>query len=97
MSDKPEWVYVTKWALSDGINRMEVHRRWEDGVDVHGLSNCLWVGKEFAEDWPTAVAQAESMRARRIASLKKSIAKLERMTWTEPTTPTATSSGEATP
>lgn len=85
MSDKPEWVFVTKYALTDGINRGVVKEWFDDGrVWVRGLWNSL-SPDEFATDWPAAVAQAEAKRIKKIASLRKSIAKLERLTWTEPT------------
>lgn len=80
-----ETVFVTKYALSDGIRECEVIKRDASYVQVKwpgGLNG--WQLFQGAETWPTfeaAVRGADAARIKRIASLKKQIAKLEKLTW----------------
>lgn len=76
--------YLSKYALSNGIEARSCvsERRGDSSHDVK-LSGYYWswftVGKEAHETEAAAKAAAESMRLKKIASLKKQIAKLEVM------------------
>lgn len=78
--------YITKYALSSGIDERvdPLVRRWDDGTESV-RSGDDWVsfvvGREAFTDRADAVADAEARRAKRIASLKKQIAKLEKLTF----------------
>jgi hypothetical protein len=74
--------YITKYALSGVI------RKAEGKADANGVFR---INGEFAGYWPAdwrpdfqaAVKRANEMRAKKITSLKKQIAKLESMTFEE--------------
>lgn len=74
-------VYITKYALSDGILEKEAEEcdRFpgmiitDDGAHFHGE------GKNWTRTKEAAVARAQEMKAKKIKSLKKQIEKLERM------------------
>ncbi len=75
-------VYITKYALSQGIFEMDVERQSEDGKLVCGKSwNQSYHGQgvEWCKTKAEAIARAEEMRQKKIASLKKQIEKLEKM------------------
>lgn len=79
-------VFVTKYALTKGIKRCEVSSRTDGFVYV------LWPGSmslqvrnnEAFDSFEAAAEKAYDMRDDRIISLKKQIAKLEKMKWSEP-------------
>ena len=77
--------YITKFALSRGI--MEVHGIEEGGVVgcvLGGLSRYFYgEGREWHRTRESAVARAEKMRTRRIASLEKKIAQLKALSFEE--------------
>jgi hypothetical protein len=70
--------YVTKWALTQGILEVENPEFYEKYL-------CFGRCKELLNpvDWfntrPAAIERAEAMRVNKIASLRKQIAKFERM------------------
>ena len=77
--------WVTKYALTDGIQKVS-------GTVRHETSSAMLSYPGGCRDWPVSVhgndwhrtpeaalARAEEMRKNKIASLKKSIAKLEAM------------------
>ena len=81
--------WVTKYALTDGIQKVA-------GTVCHETCSTLlsyqarngyhgWTALVHGKDWhrtpEAALARAEEMRKAKIASLKKSIAKLEAMTF----------------
>lgn len=77
--------FLTKYALSKGIEELScvsTHPGANGRIDVH-LYGYSWfwftVGKDAHETEAAAKAAAESMRLKKIASLKKQIAKLEAM------------------
>lgn len=82
-------VYVTKYALSSGIQEMEAERSTtsEDMICVEpdrskGYSFVqLFHGNDWHTDRQAAVARANEMRVAKIASVKKQLAKLEAMTF----------------
>ena len=71
-------VWITKYALTKGLFEMEAEI--VDGKYASGKYESI---RLFTRDWAHTLAEAvkvaEDMRTRRIASLKKSIVKLERL------------------
>lgn len=74
-------VYITKYALSDGILEKDAEEcdrfpgmiRTDDGAHFHGE------GKDWTRTKEAAVVRAQEMKSKKIKSLKKQIEKLERM------------------
>jgi hypothetical protein len=76
-------VWISKYALAQGIYEAEVDR-YEDSqmVTIQHRYGCEYFhgeGREWHMTREEAVARAEAMRAKKIASLKKQIAKLEKL------------------
>lgn len=74
-------VWLTKYALSDGITEQVVKSFYESGyvtLDGHQW-NSYKVGSDVHASYEEAVAAAKAQREKRIASLKKQIAKLEKL------------------
>lgn len=73
-------VWITKYALTAGIKEVQVERSAVDGGMVVHRSNG-WSSYYHKGQWHTdrkqAVAKAEAMRKRKIASLKKQLERLE--------------------
>lgn len=79
-------VWITKYALTRGIIEAEI-----DEVKNVGYCHAYWIDKNgykcdsffhsryFEKDKESAVAKAEEMRQKKIASLKKQIQNLEKM------------------
>lgn len=86
MADLPKTVFVTRYALSRGIQEREICRFALGDKPVVkqpgavGGEALLWTG-EFAFDRDAAVKQAEAMRAKKLAALKRQIDKLEALTF----------------
>lgn len=84
-------VWITKYALTAGICERDVRELAEDGrhvfVSEDGALNgwAMYHGNDWHETREDAVACAEEMRTAKIASLKKSIAKLEKLTFVRAT------------
>lgn len=78
-------VWVTKYALSSGITKEtgEVCGDISSDMIAYGANNaqCFAHGNDWHRTPEAAIAQAEKMRKAKIISLKKSIDKLERMTF----------------
>ncbi|MBE3119058.1 MAG: hypothetical protein IMZ50_09920 [Candidatus Atribacteria bacterium] len=71
-------VYVTKWALTQGIVEKSV-REVSDG-DVRVIDELQYFHPgEWHRTWVEAVVQAEKMQTLKIAALKRRLAKLEGM------------------
>ncbi len=86
MGEMPKTVFVTKYALTDGIKEREFSRYWMAGCAVvkvaGGLNGEMLLHKgDFALTSREAVERAETMKAKKLASLRKQIAKLEAMTF----------------
>lgn len=74
--------YVTKYALTEGVQKKKlVGTRGEGLVHVVGESYPYYhgEGREWHRTRESALEQAEKMRKKKIASLKKQIAKLEKL------------------
>ncbi|MGL4965667.1 MAG: hypothetical protein ACRC67_30880 [Inquilinus sp.] len=73
-------VWITKYALTRGIQEVEAEHRGDDVVLPKG--NGFWgvIAKpHWHETREAAVARAEAMRKKRINTLKKQIARLAKM------------------
>ena len=76
-------VWITRYALSSGIEEVEVLSRDHIGVRIRWEKQKRggWIVLGIAEGWKAtkeeALAYAETMRKERIASLRKQITKLE--------------------
>lgn len=81
--------YITKYALTEGILVVEVQEsvRAAPGtvLDTRPYRDA-YSGDEWHRTREAAIAQAEKMRAKRLASLEKQIAKLKALDF-EGTTP----------
>jgi hypothetical protein len=81
-------VFVTKYALTAGIQEIEVKQSENYPEMVTNIANSYQTfhgeGRDWHRTWDSAAAHAEKMRVGKIASLKKSIHKLERLTWARP-------------
>lgn len=72
-------VYVTKYALTDGIREIDVEECGDGLVRTIGHRYDTYFhkeGREWHRDQVSANARADAMRKAKIASLEKSIAKL---------------------
>jgi len=71
--------YNIKYALTSGIREVEVH---DDGKYVYTTDRYpmqLRVGETFFQDRGEAEAHAQQLARKKIASLKRQIAKLEKL------------------
>lgn len=84
-------VYITKYALTQGIERLESNQVKEMYIEEDGYLHIqrtswhpeLYNKKDYALDWKTAFEQAENKRKKKLLSLKKQIKKLEKMKFEE--------------
>jgi len=82
-------VYITKHALTKGIwkaNADDLNGKYDGMIAVGDLMNRQYFhyeGTEWHRTFESAKAKAEAMRDKKIASLKKQIAKLKAMTFEE--------------
>lgn len=74
-------VYITRYALSDGILEKEAEEcdRFPGMIETDDHEYIHGEGKDWTRTKEAAVARAEEMKAKKIKSLKKQIKKLERM------------------
>ena len=73
-------VYITKYALTQGIYEMNVDHMSDDGDTVYGKAwNEFYHGngKEWHYTKEGAIKRAEELRIKKIQSLKKQIEKLK--------------------
>ncbi len=71
--------WVTKYALTAGILEVDAERCTDRmiSVDAPGNYTSCYHGDDWHDTREAAVARAEEMRKKKIASLKKQLAKLE--------------------
>lgn len=89
MSDKTQvkagdGVWLVKYALRGGAEHAFVRGVFHEGsVTLDGWPNSSYfrLGRDVFVSWEEAVEAMEVMREKRIASLKKQIAKLEVAKW----------------
>ena len=72
-------VWITKYALTSGITRHDAESCDDDMVKYGRMQYAH--GKEWHRSYENALLRAEEMRIKKIASLKKSIAMLEAMSF----------------
>lgn len=74
-------VWITKYALTSGILEREAEVCTDSTISVKGTGYCTvcFHGNEWHKSRESAIAKAEEMRKKKIASLKKQIEKLEKM------------------
>lgn len=73
--------YVTKYALTEGVQEVAATFLPDSTTSMIYYSEnghtCYAHGKDWYRSYPAAVSRAAVMRDKKIASLKKQIAKLE--------------------
>lgn len=77
-------VFITKYALSGGIQEVETDSEGPNIMYKHGSDYFQFAhgeGKEWARTEEQAFAIAGEMVCKKIASLEKQIAKLEKLTF----------------
>ena len=78
-------VWITKYALTSGITEHEAEPEHADGMISYRFNGMNQYahgeGKEWHKNFASAKTRAEKMRVDKIASLKKSLAKLEAMSF----------------
>ena len=72
-------VWITKYALTQGVYRCDVETFDDSPRMVKDAVSMYYHGNDWHETSDEAVAKAEKMRAAKIASLEKQIAKLRRL------------------
>jgi len=72
-------VWLTKYALSKGISEKDAIPHWskKEWINIAGIVDALVLGIDAFEDRQSAVKKAEEMRVKKIALIKKELAKLE--------------------
>lgn len=76
--------YITKYALTDGIKEVEDARQFNNSgmihvASIHSQAYFFNEGNEWHKTLESAIEKSENMRIKKIASLKKQIAKLENL------------------
>jgi hypothetical protein len=85
MTQDIETAWITKYALTTGVYQAEVET-YEDDPNMAQAANGMhqyFHGDEWHRDKSSAIAKAESMRVKKLASLKKQIARLEKVSFGE--------------
>jgi len=81
---KERTAYLTKYALTDGIKKVIAKGPNEYGdYHIDGFYSSFST-RELFFTWPDALADANARRKKKIASLKKQLAKLEALQFVEP-------------
>lgn len=80
-------VWITKYALTLGINQLEVEKRADSDMVIGKTWNDHYhgEGREWHRTYESALAKAEEMRLKKIESLKKQLAKYEEMRFEDKT------------
>ena len=76
--------WISKYALTDGIRPAKDSARLSDGYVVESTWGVFRIGTNAHETFEAAAEAAETMRVRKIASLKKQLAKMEKLTFQHP-------------
>lgn len=77
-------VFITKYALTSGITRVEVESVGAGMVKTAEGIVGYYHKPDWHITWAAALTRAVTMRETRLASLQKQIEKLERLKWEEP-------------
>jgi hypothetical protein len=87
VTDPKNTYYLTKYALTEGIKEVTARNYGDDGTYVYPEGYTSWfsfkLGRDVFESRADAVKAAEAMRIKKIASLRKQIAKLEKLSFGE--------------
>lgn len=85
MTERTRFIaYITKYALTQGIQNFDVEDRFDISPDMvrHGSDASAYFHKgEWWRSYDEARHRAEAMRKAKIASLRKQIARLEGLTF----------------
>lgn len=77
-------VYITKYSLTEGIIEKEAEQFTETGVKTVNEQWPQYFHKPYwHETMQDALKHADELRIKKIASLKKQIAKLEKLTFNQ--------------
>jgi len=81
-------VYLTKYALSDGITERVFQKHADSGryAFVDGVWGCVRPGKDLHATRDAAITAAKAMRDKKVASLRKQIERLEAIDFATPST-----------
>lgn len=78
-------VFITKYALTEGIKEIETDIRKNEVGNYeyvfYGNHYFFYIGKDAFTDKSEALKKAEEMKIRKIASLRKQIEKLEKLSF----------------
>ena len=74
-------VWITKYALTSGITEHDAELCDDSMVKYGTMQYAHLEGKEWHRSYENALVRAKEMRIAKIASLKKSIARLEAMSF----------------
>lgn len=85
MSEVEKTYYLTKYALTEGIKEVACARPPSGYGYLHPENNLMAykAGRDIFESKADALKRAEAMRIKKIASLRKQIAKLEKLSFGE--------------
>lgn len=75
-------IFIFKYALTKGIMEVDAKIKqdtYEEYATVKDLIGLIWLNRDYVHTKEEALKKAEDMRLRKIESLKKQIAKLEKM------------------
>lgn len=91
MSEETITAFITKYALTSGIfvftgtiSRASPGMLHGRRSEEHYTEHFHGEGRDWHRTWESALARAEKMKEAKIASLNKSIRKIERMTFANP-------------
>lgn len=79
MSEKRETVYVTKWALTKGILKVEATFSAAGSAFWGAHGSAYGEGRGWHRTEDEAIKRAEEMRKAKIASLTKAITRLRKL------------------
>lgn len=82
-TDEKITAWITKYALTTGVYSMEVQTYEDNPNMVRAANGAFFHGDDWHRDKASAIAKAESMRVKKIAALKKQIARLENLSFGE--------------
>ena len=74
-------VYITKYALTEGILKKQVEKCNNNRVKEIGEWSAYFHQGDWHETYANALAKAKGMKARKITSLKKQLARIETLTF----------------
>lgn len=78
-------VFITKYALTEGIKEIETDIRRNEVRNYeyvsYGNYSFFYIGEDAFTDKSEALKKAEEMRIRKIASLRRQIEKLEKLSF----------------